>query len=268
MSHVSDATHCQDCGVALEPRARQSGRPRKWCKDCASLHYGKRSWSMPAPTHCVSCGLELRKRTRGGRPRKWCSRRCEYLKTYRLKIVHVKPKKRKPPPRLCTADGCDLKHYGLGFCRMHYGRFARYGSTDLPGRPTPSPKPKPLKMRTWTAGYCGECDGAFVTNQPQTRFCSTSCKRRNKDRVHEQRRSERIKAAGPRDRIDLPVLAKRDGWRCHLCGKRVTRKTWSVDHLIPLSHGGSHTYVNVALAHQRCNSLRRDTGMAQLRLAA
>lgn len=62
-------------------------------------------------------------------------------------------------------------------------------------------------------------------------------------------------------------IAERDGWKCHICGKRVTKKDWSLDHLVPLSKGGSHTPENVALAHRRCNS-RRGTGClpAQLRL--
>lgn len=62
-------------------------------------------------------------------------------------------------------------------------------------------------------------------------------------------------------------IAERDGWKCHICGKRVTKKNWSLDHLVPLSKGGSHTPENVALAHRICNS-RRGRGClpAQLRL--
>lgn len=62
-------------------------------------------------------------------------------------------------------------------------------------------------------------------------------------------------------------IALRDNWRCHLCGKKVSRATWSLDHLIPLIRGGNHTPDNVALAHRVCNS-RRGAGYlpAQLRL--
>lgn len=67
--------------------------------------------------------------------------------------------------------------------------------------------------------------------------------------------------------IHLHDLAERDGWRCHICGGRVTAKTWSMDHLVPISKGGTHTLANVALAHLRCNQ-RRGAGRlpAQLRL--
>lgn len=56
--------------------------------------------------------------------------------------------------------------------------------------------------------------------------------------------------------VNRELVAERDGWRCAICGKRVTRKTWSLDHIVPLARGGSHTYENVTLAHLRCNIAR------------
>lgn len=69
------------------------------------------------------------------------------------------------------------------------------------------------------------------------------------------------------DLISLPKLAERDGWRCHLCGGKVTKATWSMDHLIPVSQGGAHSWENVSLAHLRCNQKRGTSRLpAQLRL--
>jgi hypothetical protein len=31
------------------------------------------------------------------------------------------------PPRRCSIDGCGRKHFGHGWCQLHYGRWARYG---------------------------------------------------------------------------------------------------------------------------------------------
>jgi 5-methylcytosine-specific restriction endonuclease McrA len=39
-----------------------------------------------------------------------------------------------------------------------------------------------------------------------------------------------------------------------------------IDHLVPVSAGGAHVWVNVALSHRRCNYERREVGAAQLRL--
>jgi 5-methylcytosine-specific restriction endonuclease McrA len=65
------------------------------------------------------------------------------------------------------------------------------------------------------------------------------------------------------DPVDIRLVAQRDGWRCAICGGPVTRSTWSLDHIEPLSHGGPHTYANVALAHAACNS-RRGAGRFDL----
>lgn len=61
-----------------------------------------------------------------------------------------------------------------------------------------------------------------------------------------------------------PIIARdifdRDEWLCHLCGEDVDPDlshpdplSASLDHIVPLSLGGSHTEDNVACAHLRCN---------------
>jgi hypothetical protein len=91
---------------------------------------------------------------------------------------------------------------------------------------------------------------------------------REQVRAHTQRRRARLKKNGFVESINLEVLAERDHWICHICKKKVTRKTWSHDHLIPVADGGETSYLNVALAHRICNN-RRHRGKiipAQLRL--
>lgn len=56
--------------------------------------------------------------------------------------------------------------------------------------------------------------------------------------------------------VSIQHVAERDAWTCAICGGAVTRATWSLDHVIPLSKGGPHTYANVVLAHRSCNSKR------------
>lgn len=63
------------------------------------------------------------------------------------------------------------------------------------------------------------------------------------------------------------VIKKFDGV-CQLCGKPINKEAISkghpqrdyptVDHIIPLSKGGSHTWGNVQLAHMGCNAGKRD----------
>jgi 5-methylcytosine-specific restriction endonuclease McrA len=52
----------------------------------------------------------------------------------------------------------------------------------------------------------------------------------------------------------------RDGGRCVYCGAAAT----SLDHVIPKSRGGPHTWDNVVSACARCNHTKADRGIAEL----
>jgi 5-methylcytosine-specific restriction endonuclease McrA len=52
----------------------------------------------------------------------------------------------------------------------------------------------------------------------------------------------------------------RDGGRCQYCNAPAT----SLDHVVPRSRGGTHTWDNVVSACARCNHLKADRGVAEL----
>lgn len=85
--------------------------------------------------------------------------------------------------------------------------------------------------------------------------------------LYQLRRKRRLSTNGPHETIIAYQIAERDNWRCHICGRPIKPKDLTLDHLIPVSRGGTHRTGNVAAAHRRCNS-RRFTGRipAQLRL--
>jgi 5-methylcytosine-specific restriction endonuclease McrA len=62
------------------------------------------------------------------------------------------------------------------------------------------------------------------------------------------------------DDIDHLVVFERDEWICHICNKLIDRflrgDAWmraTLDHVVPLALGGTHTWDNVAAAHWFCN---------------
>ena len=61
--------------------------------------------------------------------------------------------------------------------------------------------------------------------------------------------------------VDIDVLLNRQGHICALCGKRINttnnpnaNEAKSIDHIIPLSLGGVHSYRNCQAVHRVCNS--------------
>lgn len=80
-------------------------------------------------------------------------------------------------------------------------------------------------------------------------------------REHSEERRGRIKKGEWDKGIGVITLRKRDGDDCHICGglmsfeimKEYNPLRASLDHVIPVSKGGTHTWGNVKLAHLRCN---------------
>lgn len=60
------------------------------------------------------------------------------------------------------------------------------------------------------------------------------------------------------EHVDAFVVYERDRGICALCDLPVSRDGFHVDHDIPLSRGGEHSYANVQLAHPSCNSRKKD----------
>lgn len=68
--------------------------------------------------------------------------------------------------------------------------------------------------------------------------------------------------------ITLKELIKRDGGICQLCGEptdgsdindgHIGKRYPTLDHIVPLSKGGTHTWDNVQLAHMSCNARKCD----------
>lgn len=88
--------------------------------------------------------------------------------------------------------------------------------------------------------WCKLCRGRWV-DANKAKFRDYSRKRQMREREVEW------------EKIDRQVVFDRDGGKCHICRKAVDPHDWHLDHLWPLSRGGSHTYSNVAVSHPTCN---------------
>lgn len=73
--------------------------------------------------------------------------------------------------------------------------------------------------------------------------------------------------------VNKQRVFERDGWMCGICGKRVDKRLKdrhplmaSLDHIVPMSLGGGHTYLNTQCSHLECN-LRKSFRLAGDQLA-
>ncbi len=56
------------------------------------------------------------------------------------------------------------------------------------------------------------------------------------------------------EKIDRKAVIERDNWTCYLCLQICTSQNVTLDHVVPLLRGGTHTVDNLRVACRSCNS--------------
>lgn len=125
-----------------------------------------------------------------------------------------------------------------------------------------------------TCPYCGKI---FHSQYQTKKYCSSKCR----DKAHQAKRASEGKKVGAKYRkraqrygcayekgITRFKVVERDNYICGICGKvcNPNDKRWgtfgpdypTLDHIIPLAKGGSHSWDNVQCACGECNSYKRD----------
>lgn len=141
-----------------------------------------------------------------------------------------------------------------------------------------------------TVHVCKECGKKFTmrelreSNQwnfsDNPTFCSLSCSRRYHGREWKHRRRSKQRAGDCN--MSLRELDERDNHTCYLCGRLTDWDDFhvsgygnfiagdmypSMDHVIPLADGGTHTEGNLRIAHRLCNAIKGDRSVDEAREA-
>lgn len=190
---------------------------------------------------CCTCGKAFTYEYRGKRYRKYCSAAC---------IAHT----RRPDPNAGRLYHCDQ-------CGVEYRPFRT--------------------QQRFCSGACRSA-WAFKNNPAYREKCMARAAARLKTVAGRRLAKCRNKIKKYRRRLLIGAslesfhptdVFKRDRWRCQLCGCKVTRATGeysptqaTLDHIVPLSRGGSHTTANVQTACRQCNSKKHTKIVGQFRL--
>lgn len=108
----------------------------------------------------------------------------------------------------------------------------------------------------------------YRLNRERSMACSRAWRTANPDAYREcraRRRAQKIAGALVED-VKRQVVWERDAGRCYLCGKKANPNDWHLEHIVPLSRGGEHSYRNVAVSHPACNYRKGTRGAGQPRL--
>ena len=125
------------------------------------------------------------------------------------------------------------------------------------------------KQKRIRTAICVMCGKTFNTIQPNQKTCSKECSKKRQ----RYRTDHRIPNDAIVDRdITLATLFQRDKGVCYICGCQCNwndirkdgdyvitgPKYPSIDHVIPISRGGKHSWMNIRLACRECNSKKTD----------
>lgn len=215
---------------------------------------------------CAGCGVELPPLKSPGRARKWCSERCrvkhyrDSTPEYRVRLAEQAKHRAalveasKPPKPRCENCGAEMpsRRKRIRFCGSPAcQRAKRAADACVAPRCAVEGCERPRISR----GMCGS-------------HYALDWAKRNPERnaAGKARYRARKRDAFVEDVIPVEVF-ERDGWRCGICGERIPEgarypdpRSASVDHVIPLSRGGTHEMKNVQATHLLCNALKRDRG--------
>lgn len=238
-------------------------------KFCSLSCSGKAQAKQPAQIVCQQCGAVAARKTASGTDRtKFCSRECAFV----AKAAAKRPKRAwVSPQRECECRACGASFWRQGksgsrsYCSVvcrdaaHAHNVKRYTLANyVPVARVPR--------------ECAECGQAFL-GHARTLHCSESCARRRQRRI-----AKRVLKARKRgvqaERVDPRVVFTRDGWTCQMCHKRTPSRLRGhvhpdapeLDHIVPLSKGGAHTYQNTQCACRACNGAKGNKIQGQLRL--
>jgi hypothetical protein len=134
--------------------------------------------------------------------------------------------------------------------------------------------PSRYRFKSSALTSCENCDVPCRTPKNGQPLCNR-CRFIKRGLARNRAMARRYAAEKAGDDISWRELGERDGWRCHICNRKVQKRAGTakqprgatVDHIVPLTDDGLHTWDNVALAHRECNTSRGAGGEVQLRLA-
>lgn len=230
---------CINCGITKEMKSPKA----KFCSRKCRNQYNKSNYGHDQTCkHCSKGFINYSKRD-------FCSTQC-YSD---FRIENSKKSQYIPRPKMTKICINCNQHYETHTEKSKYcGYRCKYEYT--------------VKQKTNHNVKCSECSCWFTTTDQRKLFCSSGCKDKFHDRKKETLRRKRIKQNGKINwDISIERLMKRDKGICYLCGNKVNvlldpndDEYPSIEHVIPIVKGGTHTWGNVKLAHRKCNYIKSD----------
>lgn len=255
---------CEVCASPLMGDAKRFCSAR--CRG-AGLTPPNKGHSIVPERDCQQCGARFRPNEIGD-PGKFCSVPC----ARRAKRVPARWLCDRPrEPKACIECG--------GLFEPKFNTQVVCAKACQIRRSTRSQQAKlhPERRRPRSCAVCGAIFVPVYGSWARDK-CSEKCSA--EARAELERKHRRIQGARRRaierdpnaERVDPIKVFTRDHWKCQLCGRKTPRSlrgkhepaSPELDHIVPLSRGGPHTYANTQCACRECNGNKGARAIGQL----
>ena len=252
---------CQYCHKEFETNKKT----RKYCSPICSSNSKKTFWGEATCQHCNTI-FSVKANTKN----KYCKIDCYLLAMSEQKKKTLEKKKNKTvkekEPKICNL--CSTLFVPVNSNTKYCGSICKEKAIknciQKAGEKKRKERMALFVPKTFECKECGESFTTTYENQRKT-FCSNECSGKHGRRNAKHRRRARMKEQYV-ESVSLLKICKRDNYVCQLCNQSVDMTQLgtshylapSLDHIIPLSKGGEHSYANSQLAHHYCNSIKKD----------
>lgn len=180
---------------------------------------------------------------------------------------------------LCSVAGCEKPHDAKGLCTAHITNFRRHGDVSprkrgeiVDGKKICSTCAVDLPIDRFSRrgdlrqSKCKECEYAYrsaryyADHEKQKSIGRDGSKKYAANRRDAARRRRALTKGATVEHVESVAIFERDGWLCGICSSLIPKDAkWpsplsaSIDHIIPLSLGGEHSYKNIQSSHLVCN---------------
>lgn len=234
-----ECTICKQWKLLSEYK-KERGRPMSRCKQCENIRQreGAKKWDKEKMKAAVQ---------------KYAAKK-RLEKSYSSNVIICKCEQCS---LITTYKGTQVRRFCSKACSAEYRRLKSIG------------RKKPNKDKECK---CKRCNTLYISKQPG--YCN-SCRLlivAIRKKAEKKKRRALLRTRTAHTIVDTKVFA-RDKWRCKMCCCVVQKQdiykdnAAEVDHIVPLSLGGPHTYSNVQTLCRKCNQAKSNKYNGQLVLA-
>jgi 5-methylcytosine-specific restriction endonuclease McrA len=180
---------------------------------------------------CVECRTIGRKEQKSAEFAKWCLANLEYFKEYH-KVYY--PKHRA---KLCA--------YACKWEKEHPDKSVEHQEKNC------------IRHRKY---YVENRDGVLAKGK-EYRHTPVGME---VDRRSARKHSHEVRTSGKLDVAAFYAKCAEFGWHCRICGRELTKDTVTIDHIIPVSMGGTNAIENLQPLCRSCNCRKRTRPMKEM----